>query len=395
MKPGGGPAPTVATMRLLRARPFLVDGVLAVCLGAFAQWMVWSGSVAGPRVAVAALFVLVGFPLIIRRRAPLVPVVLLMTAVAVQAVATSDAAEGAPLLFPALACAYAVAAYGTRRIAVAGLLVTLAGLAVAIAFDPLARTPEQLWAAALFVLLVAAAWLFGFAVQGRREASALRAQTDRAEEAQRAAIAAERVRIARELHDMIAHNVSVVVVQSVAAQGVLDHQPARAREPLAHIERSGRQALTELRRLLAVMRDQDEPNELHEPQPGIAQLATLVDSVRSTGLPVTLQVAGEPPPDSAAVGPSVYRIVQESLTNVLKHAGHARVNVRVSCGAAAVDIVVEDDGPGRSANGAAPPGHGLVGMRERAALFGGTFTAGNRVGGGFEVRAHLPLTQPL
>jgi signal transduction histidine kinase len=395
MKTGGGPAPTVATMRLLRARPFLVDGVLAACLGAFAQWMVWSGSVAGPRVAVAALFVLVGFPLIIRRRAPLVPVVLLMTAVAVQAVATSDAAEGAPLLFPALACAYAVAAYGTRRIAVAGLLVTLAGLVVAIAFDPLARTPEQLWAAALFVLLVAAAWLFGFAVQGRREASALRAQTDRAEEAQRAAIAAERVRIARELHDMIAHNVSVVVVQSVAAQGVLDHQPARAREPLAHIERSGRQALTELRRLLAVMRDQDEPNELREPQPGIAQLATLVDSVRSTGLPVTLQVAGEPPPDSAAVGPSVYRIVQESLTNVLKHARHARVNVRVSCGAAAVDIVVEDDGPGRSANGAAPPGHGLVGMRERAALFGGTFTAGNRVGGGFEVRAHLPLTQPL
>jgi signal transduction histidine kinase len=395
MKPGGGPAPTVATMRLLRARPFLVDGVLAVCLGAFAQWMVWSGSVAGPRVAVAALFVLVGFPLIIRRRAPLVPVVLLMTAIAVQAVATSDAAEGAPLLFPALACAYAVAAYGTRRIAVAGLLVTLAGLVVSIAFDPLARTPEQLWAAALFALLVATAWLFGFAVQGRREASALRAQTDRAEEAQRAAIAAERVRIARELHDMIAHNVSVVVVQSVAAQGVLDHQPARAREPLAHIERSGRQALTELRRLLAVMRDQDEPNELREPQPGIAQLATLVDSVRSTGLPVTLQVAGEPPPDSAAVGPSVYRIVQESLTNVLKHAGHARVNVRVSCGAAAVDIVVEDDGPGRSANGAAPPGHGLVGMRERAALFGGTFTAGNRVGGGFEVRAHLPLTQPL
>ena len=101
-------------MRLLRARPFLVDGVLAACLGAFAQWMVWSGSVAGPRVAVAALFVLVGFPLIIRRRAPLVPVVLLMTAVAVQAVATSDAAEGAPLLFPALACAYAVAAYGTE-----------------------------------------------------------------------------------------------------------------------------------------------------------------------------------------------------------------------------------------------------------------------------------------
>ena len=381
-------------MRLLRARPFLVDGVLAVCLGALAQWMVWSGRVAGPRVAVAALFLLVGFPLIVRRRAPLVPVVLLMTAIAVQSVATSDAAEGAPLLLPALACAYAVAAYGTRRIAVVGLLVTLAGLGVQIAFDPLARTPEQLWAAALFVLLVAAAWLFGFAVQGRREASALQAQTDRAEEAQRAAIAAERVRIARELHDLIAHNVSVVVVQSVAAQGVLDNQPARAREPLAHIERSGRQALTELRRLLDVMRDQDEPHELREPQPGIAQLGTLVDSVREAGLPVTLQVDGEPPPDSAAVGPSVYRIVQESLTNVLKHAGHAQVNVTVSCCAAAVDVVVEDDGPGRSANSATPPGYGLAGMRERAALFGGTFTAGNRGGGGFEVRAHLPLPQP-
>ena len=382
-------------MRLLRARPSLVDGVLAVGLGVLAQVMVWSGRVAGPRVAVAALFLLVGFPLIVRRRLPLVPVVLLMTAIAVQSVATSDAAEGAPLLLPALASAYAVAAYGSRRVALAGLLVAMAGLGVQIAFDPLARTPEQLWAAAVFVLLVAAAWLVGLAVQGRREASALQARTEQAEQAQRAAIAAERVRIARELHDMIAHNVSVVVVQSVAAQGVLEDQPARAREPLAHIERSGRQALTELRRLLDVMRDQDEPDELREPQPGLAQLGALVDSVRSTGLPVTLQVDGEPPPDSAAVGPSVYRIVQESLTNVLKHAGDARVSVRVSCGAAAVNVVVEDDGPGRSANGAAPPGYGLAGMRERAALFGGTFTAGNRVGGGFEVRARLPIPQPL
>jgi signal transduction histidine kinase len=382
-------------MRLLRARPSLVDGVLAVGLGALAQVMVWSGRVAGPRVAVAALFLLVGFPLIVRRRTPLVPVVLLMTAIAVQSVATSDAAEGAPLLLPALASAYAVAAYGTRRVALAGLLVAMAGCGVQIAFDPLARTAEQLWAAVFFVLLVAAAWLFGLAVQGRREASALQAQAAQAEQAHRAAIAAERVRIARELHDMIAHNVSVVVVQSVAAQGVLEDQPARAREPLAHIERSGRQALTELRRLLDVMRDQDEPDELREPQPGLAQLGALIDSVRSAGLPVTLQVDGEPPPDSAAVGPSVYRIVQEALTNVLKHAGDARVSVRVSCGAAAIDVAVEDDGPGRSANGTAPPGYGLAGMRERAALFGGTFTAGNRVGGGFEVRAHLPFPPPL
>ncbi len=382
-------------MRLLRARPSLLDGVLAVGLGVLAQVEVWSGRVAGPRVAMAALFLLVGFPLIVRRRAPLVPVVLLMTAIAVQSVATSDAAEGAPLLLAALASAYAVAAYGTRRVALAGLLVALAGFGVQIAFDPLARTAEQLWAAVFFVLLVAAAWLVGLAVRGRREASALQAQAAQAEQAHRVAIAAERVRIARELHDMIAHNVSVVVVQSVAAQGVLEDQPARAREPLAHIERSGRQALTELRRLLDVMRDQDEPDELRKPQPGLAQLGALVDSVRSTGLPVTLQVDGEPPPDSAAVGPSVYRIVQEALTNVLKHAGDARVSVRVSCGAAAIDVAVEDDGPGRSANGTAPPGYGLAGMRERAALFGGTFTAGNRVGGGFEVRAHLPLPPPL
>ena len=192
---------------------------------------------------------------------------------------------------------------------------------------------------------------------------------------------------------MIAHNVSVVVVQSVAAQGVLDDQPARAREPLAHIERSGRQALTELRRLLDVMREQNEPHELREPQPGIAQLGALVDSVRSTGLQVTLQVDGEPPPNAAAVGPSVYRIVQESLTNALKHAAQARVTVRVACAPAGIDVAVEDDGPGRRANGGTP-GHGLAGMRERAALFGGTFTAGNRAGGGFEVRAHLPLSQP-
>src|SRR6266566_3012554 len=359
MKTGRRQSLTVATMRLLRARPSLVDGVLAVGLGVLAQAEVWSGRVAGPRIAMAALFLLVGFPLIVRRRAPLVPVSLLMTAIVVQSVSTADAAEGAPLLVAALASAYAVAAYGTRRVAVAGLMVALAGLRVKVAFDPLARTAEQLWAAAVFWLLVAAAWLLGLAVQGRRQASALQAQAGQAEEAQRAAIAAERVRIARELHDMIAHNVSVVVVQSVAAQGVLADQPARAREPLAHIERSGRQALTELRRLLDVMRDQNEPRELREPQPSIAQLGALVDSVRSTGLRVTLQVDGEPRPDSAAVGPSVYRIVQESLTNVLKHAAHARVTVRVNCGAAAVDVVVEDDGPGRRANGATPPSHGL------------------------------------
>ena len=213
-------------MRLLQARPSLVDGVLAVGLGVLAQAMVWSGRVAGPRVAVAALFLLVGFPLIVRRRLPLVPVVLLMTAIAVQSVATSDAAEGAPLLLPALASAYAVAAYGSRRIALAGLLVAMAGLGVQIAFDPLARTSEQLWAAAVFVLLVVAAWLVGLAVQGRREASALQAQTEQAEEAQRTAIAAERVRIARELHDMIAHNVSVVVVQSVAPRRPVTAWPA-------------------------------------------------------------------------------------------------------------------------------------------------------------------------
>ena len=161
---------------------------------------------------------------------------------------------------------------------------------------------------------------------------------------------------------MIAHNVSVVVVQSVAAQGVLADQPARAREPLAHIERSGRQALTELRRLLDVMRDQNEPHELREPQPGIAQLGVLVDGVRSTGLQVTLQVDGEPPPDSAAVGPSVYWIVQESLTNALKYAPQARVTVQVTCAAAAIDVAVEDDGPGRRAT-SETPGHGLAGMR--------------------------------
>ena len=381
-------------MRLLRASPSLVDGVLAVGLGVLAQAMVWSGRVAGPRVAMAALFLLIGFPLVVRRRAPLVPITLLMTAIVVQSITTSDAAEGAPLLLPALASAYAVAAYGTRRVALIGLLVAMAGCGVQIAFDPLARTAEQLWAAALFVLLIAAAWLAGLAVQGRRDASALQARTRQAEEARQAAITAERERIARELHDMIAHNVSVVVVQSVAAQGVLGKQPARAREPLAHIERSGRQALTELRRLLDVMRNRDEPDELREPQPGLAQLAALVDSVRSTGLSVTLEVEGEPPPDSAPVGPSVYRIVQESLTNVLKHASGARVSVRVTYGVASIDVLVQDDGPGRSEPSPAPPGYGLAGMRERAALFGGTFTAGNRPGGGFEVRAHLPIPQP-
>ena len=204
------------------------------------------------------------------------------------------------------------------------------------------------------------------------------------------AAAEERARIARELHDVVAHNLSVVVIQAGAAQRVLDQQPEAAREALRQVEASGRVAMTEMRRLLgALRRGDDEP--LTVPQPGVADLAALLDDVRAAGLPVTLRTSGEDRPVPAGIDVSVYRIVQEALTNTLRHAGATQATVEIRYLARAVEIDIVDDGRGTSdARSAGDIGHGLVGMRERAELFDGTFEAGPRPEGGFAVRVTLP-----
>jgi signal transduction histidine kinase len=238
----------------------------------------------------------------------------------------------------------------------------------------------------LAFLQLLAFWLPGVFVHARRRAAALAARSAAWQRQAEQAAAAERARIARELHDIVAHHLSVVVLQAAGAQA--SGKPAGA--PLEKIENSARQALEETSRLLNVLRDPGEETGL-APQPGTGELDALAASVRAAGLPVNLVIDGSLAALPAVVDVSVYRIVQEALTNVLKHAGPARAEVTIGCEQDAVAIEVTDNGTGQHGNGSPGGGHGLAGMRERAAAFGGELAAGPRPGGGFAVRARLPL----
>ena len=225
------------------------------------------------------------------------------------------------------------------------------------------------------------------------EERAVLAEAGREEEARRA-VTAERTRIARELHDVVAHSVSVMVVQAGAARRVLDKEPDRASEAMASIESTGRQSLNELRRLLGMLREADGTATGRVPQPSIEHVDVLLAQTRDAGLPVTFEVEGEPRSLAPGVDLSAYRIVQEALTNAIKHAGPAHAEVRLCYGTDTLELVVSDDGRGADCDeveGNGTSGHGIVGMRERVSLFGGDLQVGNRPGGGFTVRATLPL----
>jgi signal transduction histidine kinase len=204
----------------------------------------------------------------------------------------------------------------------------------------------------------------------------------------REAVAAERARIARELHDVVAHSVSVMTVQTAGVRRLLKPEQERERAALETVERTGREALAEMRRLLGVLRESDEAAEL-APQPGLDGLERLLDQVRASGLPVELSVEGERRPLPAGVDLSAYRIVQEALTNALKHAGRAQAWVQLRYGQNALELEVGNDGA--TALVGDGRGHGLHGMRQRAEVCGGTLDAGPRPGGGFQVRASLPV----
>jgi signal transduction histidine kinase len=232
----------------------------------------------------------------------------------------------------------------------------------------------------VFTMAVAVgAWAIGEAIRNRRVAIA--------EEAQRA-IGDEQARIARELHDVIAHSVSMIVVQAAAADDVFDERPDQAREALRSIEKAGREAMLELRRLLSAVRPGVGVDST-EPQPGLDRLDELAESLRAGGLDVAVRRDGDPVPLPAGLDLSAYRIVQEALTNTLRHADATRAEVTLTYAAGALEVDVRDDGRAAVGNGAG--GHGLVGMRERATLLGGTLEAGPQAGGGFRVHAHLPL----
>jgi signal transduction histidine kinase len=245
--------------------------------------------------------------------------------------------------------------------------------------------------------LFAIAWVLGDNIRTRRaylaelEARAARLEREREERDERA-VAGERNRIARELHDVIAHNVSVMVVQASAGEEVFDTDPSRARESLAAVASTGRAALTELRRLLGVIRSEEgEDTPAYAPQPGLEYLDELVGQVRETGLAVDVTVLGEPRELPEGVGLCAYRIVQEALTNTLKHADATRAQVSLRYVADALELQVLDDGRGAAPVNGDGSGHGLIGMRERVALFGGELSARSRPDHGYEVIARIPL----
>ena len=287
---------------------------------------------------------------------------------------------------PLLLCSFGNGAYLSGRRSQAGLAIMLTVI-VSVNLVMGSTLVGDFFFPSTFATL---AWLAGRTVRNRTELAAelhetaARAQEAHAESSARAA-AEERRRIARELHDVVAHSMSVMVVQAGGARRILDRDPARARAAAEQIERTGREALTEMRRLLGVLHV--EEGKL-APQPGLDGLPSLVQRARDAGLPVELTFHGERPPLEAGLEFAAYRIVQEGLTNAIKHAGAAPTRVDVHYDEEAIELVISDSGPG-PVNGESG-GHGLIGMRERVRVFGGSFDAGAGESGGFVVRARVP-----
>ena len=375
--------------RRLRVDPRLFDALLAVALATALQFRLLGDEPGGTVVNTAGALLLT-LPLAARRRAPLAVAVVFAATAALNAILGGGLFAGEPppvaaLLAGAVAF-YSLGVYADDRPALEGAAVGVAGVWTAV----IASQPD--FQSFLFSagLIVATPWLAGRAVRSRmlRAAMLEREQSQR----ERVAVADERARIARELHDVVAHSVGVMVVHAQGAQRVLDRDPTRARQALETIERTGQTALKEMRNTLGVLRRPDADAPL-APQPGMADLAMLIDQAREGGLTVELVTEGEPAPLPAGVDRSAYRIVQEALTNARKHAGPVRTRVAVRYRGRELELEITDDGgPGQARNGApSPDGHGLVGMRERVALFGGDLHAGHRPEGGFVVRASLPL----
>jgi signal transduction histidine kinase len=373
----------------LGRRATLTDAALAAVMAAWTvPQLVYHATHADPRFAEYVLFsALLVAPLALRRRYPAATFTFAVVVALVQWVSDVDLAAAASLLI----YLYTVASrYPMRATVLATGVAEVGALLAAI------RWPQGLEWTETFVLLsglVLAAVLLGVNVRRRRQA--LGALTERAEQLERerdqqAVIAAadERTRIAREMHDVVAHSLSVMVTLSEAAAVKQAAEPERAATAMRQVSTTGRQALDEMRRLLGVLRTQDAPRS-RQPQPGIAQIDALLDQVRSTGLAADLTVTGTPVPISPGAELTVYRIVQEALTNTLKHADQpSRVSVAIAHRPDAVTVDVRDDGVSRPEAGTA--GHGLTGMRERAAVYGGTVNAGPRPAGGWRIRADLP-----
>lgn len=329
-------------------------------------------------------------PLFFRRRFPFgAPV-----AVGVAAALTSLVDERlVPFLFiPFLAGGAAVFLMGLlrdRAQAVAGLVFTFAVAALVVYRDPVANLDRFVASCIIFGILWAIAFALGRKFREADEAKERAARAEREREARaEAAVTEERARIARELHDVVGHSVSVMTVQASAVRRLLRPEQEREREALLVVEQTGREALAEMRRMVGVLRRPEEAPAL-APQPSLQHLDKLVEQAREAGLPVELRVEGDPLLLPSGVDLTAYRLVQEGLTNALKHARAERAHVLVRYGGGDIEVIVSDDGQGAGSGDGG--GQGLVGIRERVAVYGGELEAGPRPEGGYRLRARLPV----
>ena len=373
-----------------------VDELIGLVLLIEIELQVWLSPYVHHRVPAALGGAVLSVVVAVRRRWPFAAVLVGVGAVAGQDVFGGRLTEHALGAIPAgVMVFYGAGAFlpGRRARAALGLGATV------LCVDVLTTRPtfSEFFFTGLMLCLLP--WTVGRIMRerGARE-SAYRESAERldGEREQRARMAAfsERTRIARELHDVIAHSVSVMVIQAGGARMVMDSEPDRAETSLRSVERAGREAVAEMRRLLGVLDSGEDPRAL-APQPGLADIEDLVSRTRTAGLETNLRVEGEPAMVSPALDLCAYRIVQEALTNAIKHAGPARVTVRLRWTRDALEVDVSDNGRGPERRNGASRGHGIAGMRERTGLHGGKVQAGAGASGGFTLQARLPLTPEL
>jgi signal transduction histidine kinase len=379
----------------LGRHPRLVDGLLALLLAALGAGTAFAGR---PVLVALPLLLAMIIPVVFRRRNPVAAFSVAVVSGAAQLV-VFPRPSAADLAIPVLL--YTLAAYRPRRVSLAGLAICLLGaiLGVLVWTTGLAVDRQIIVALVIFCGTALVAWVLGDSMRYRRayyaalEERAARLEREADAQAQ-IATATERARIARELHDVIAHHVSVMVVQADGAGYALDGNPERARRALAAISATGRQTLTEMRRLLGLLRSGDARTQL-TPQPGLGQLRELVEQARAAGMSVSLTQQGAPHPLPEGAELAAYRVVQESLTNTRKHGGlAAAASIILRYDHDGLVVQVSDNGRGDTTAGDGI-GHGLTGMRERVEMYGGTVTAGPLPEGGYQVTAQIPAVPPL
>lgn len=380
----------------LRDRPLVADALLFAVVTAIGVGIGFHADVQpGERtIGLGGWLLIVGMnaPIVLRRRAPVAAIWLVVAfLVPFWVLDYPDAPTGVALLIGL----YSLGAHVPRRRSLGHFWGLLAVLTAVMLAGILSDNDGLPWLSLpANIVIMAAAWLLGDNLRTRRayldelEQKAATSEAQRRAEAERA-INEERTRIARELHDVVAHSMSVIVVQATAARRVLGRSPHEAATALEAIENIGRESLQEMRRVLGVLRN-DRDQAALTPAPGLEDLDRLLRQCEEAGLPVALEVTGEPEHLAAGLELSIFRVVQESLTNSLKHAGPAHAVVRLHYRPGMLELEVLDDGRGASAV-TSEGGQGLVGMRERVEAFGGTFVTGPRPGGGFRVAATFPV----